>query len=118
MRRLVRIRDAGVLLAIYIVALPAVAAVALYLWLFADSLRRNWTHRHLIDLLYLWQTQTGAALGVAAAVTGALVVVDAVEGVMLATEKALKQARPACPCALTPATCPATCSKGFSFLRE
>ena len=28
---------------------------------------------------------------------GVLLVVDAVEGVMLATEKALKQARPACP---------------------
>jgi hypothetical protein len=47
------------------------AALGLYVWLFASAMLRDPTWRHLITLLFLWQTQTGAAFAVAAAWIGA-----------------------------------------------
>lgn len=58
-----------------ITATWAVAALGLYGWLFMRSMQRaGWTLTHLTDLLYLWQTQTGVAFAVAAAILGATAV--------------------------------------------
>jgi hypothetical protein len=50
------------------------AALGLYVWLFAYAMLRDPTWRHLITLLFLWQTQTGAAFALAAALIGAGVI--------------------------------------------
>lgn len=57
-----------------LVGLPTLAALGLYGWLFVRSMLRNPTLEHLIALLFLWQTQTGAAFAVAAAILGATVI--------------------------------------------
>ena len=50
------------------------AASGLYVWLFACAMLRDPTWKHLITLLFLWQTQTGAAFALAAALVAAGVV--------------------------------------------
>jgi hypothetical protein len=56
-------------------AAPTLAAFGVYVWLFVRSMNRHhWALEHLIALLYLWQTQTGAAFALAAAGLGAIVI--------------------------------------------
>lgn len=50
------------------------SASGLYVWLFACAMLRDPTWKHLITLLFLWQTQTGAAFALAAALVAAGVV--------------------------------------------
>ena len=52
-----------------------IVALAVYGGLFTTAMLRQFTWEHLIALLFLWQTQTGAALAVAAALIGASAVV-------------------------------------------
>jgi hypothetical protein len=57
-----------------LVAVPTLAGLGVYCWLFARSMSRTPTLGHLITLLSLWQTQTGAAFAIAAALIGATVI--------------------------------------------
>ena len=50
------------------------AALAVYFGLFERSMLRQPTWEHLIALLFLWQTQTGAAFAIAAALIGAIAI--------------------------------------------
>lgn len=59
------------------VALGAVGVVHIgYATLFLRSMRRNPTMEHLTALLYEWQTQTGAAFALCAALASVLVIAD------------------------------------------
>ncbi len=71
-----------------VVAVPTLVATGVYGWLFLRSLVRDPTLEHLIALLFLWQTETGAALAVAAALIGAAVVLD-----QTATTRRLEECR-------------------------
>jgi hypothetical protein len=53
-----------------ITALGTVVLLGPYIILFILSMLRHATLKHLIALLFLWQTQTGAALAIVAAITG------------------------------------------------
>jgi hypothetical protein len=56
------------------VLVPTLVALAVYVLLLVRSMLRHPTLDHLIALLFLWQTQTGAAFAVAAAFIGAAVI--------------------------------------------
>ena len=58
-----------------VVGIPTLVALGVYGWLFACSMYWHPTRKHLIELLFLWQAQTGAMLAIAAAVLGAGAVV-------------------------------------------
>ena len=58
----------------FLVAAPTLATLGLYSWLFLRSMLRDPTLKHLITLLFLWQTQIGAAFAIAAALLGAAVI--------------------------------------------
>lgn len=58
-----------------LIAIVTIGALAGYTWLFVRSMQRaGWTLTHLIDLLILWQAQTGVAFAIAAAFIGAAAV--------------------------------------------
>jgi hypothetical protein len=71
-----------------LVAVPTVVMLGVYGWLFLRSMLRQPTLEHLIALLFLWQTQTGAAFAVAAALIGASVVLH-----QTATTRRLEETR-------------------------
>jgi len=58
-----------------VVLVPTLLVLLVYVALFARAMLRQWTLKHLITLLYLWQTQTGAAFALAAALVGAIALV-------------------------------------------
>lgn len=76
MRRLVRrFRRLGLTIGFLVLGAPLFLASALYIGLFLRSMSRyHWALDHLIILLVLWQTQTGAAFALAAALIGAGVI--------------------------------------------
>ena len=56
------------------IALIFAGLAGTYLWLFVQSMLHQPTREHLTTLLFLWQTQTGAAFALAAAFIGAVAV--------------------------------------------
>jgi hypothetical protein len=57
-----------------IVSVPTSILLALYVWLFTCSMWHHPTWEHFKILLFIWQTQIGAAFAVAAALLGASVI--------------------------------------------
>jgi hypothetical protein len=57
-----------------VVLVPTLLALLVYVVLFVRSVIRQPTLPHLIALLFLWQTQTGAAFALAAALIGAIAI--------------------------------------------
>ena len=64
---------------ILVVGLLTLAALALYATLLIQSLMQDFSHKHLVALLFNWQTQTGAAFAIAAALMGGAAVVHQTE---------------------------------------
>jgi hypothetical protein len=60
----------------FVVGFPTVIMLMIYVILFLLSIYRNPTREHFIVLLYVWQTQVGAAFAVAAAMIGAAAIIE------------------------------------------
>jgi hypothetical protein len=59
------------------VLVPTMVAAVVYFGLFLRSMaRHDWAWDHLTTLLFLWQTQTGAAFALAAALIGSAIILD------------------------------------------
>ena len=80
-RELVR-RPHGLAFWVILIAGPlTLAGLALYAVLLIQSLMQDFSRRHLVALLFGWQTQTSAAFAVAAALIGGAAVVHQTENV-------------------------------------
>jgi hypothetical protein len=82
-------------IALLVVGTPTLAALVLYGCLFVRSMLRHWTLEHLIALLFLWQTQMGAAFAIAAALLGAGAILYQTETTQRLEEARRKQAKDA-----------------------
>ena len=78
-----------------VVGTLTLAASGLYIFLFLRSMHRHPTLEHLIVLLSLWQTQTGAAFAIAAALLGAVAILYQTETTQCLEEARRKQAKDA-----------------------
>jgi hypothetical protein len=78
-----------------VIGTPTLAASGLYIFLFLRSMHRHPTLEHLIVLLSLWQTQTGAAFAIAAALLGAVAILYQTETTQRLEEARRKQAKDA-----------------------
>ena len=78
-----------------VVGTPTLAASGLYIFLFLRSMHRHPTLEHLIVLLSLRQTQTGAAFAIAAALLGAVAILYQTETTQRLEEARRKQAKDA-----------------------
>ena len=58
-----------------LLAIPLLLTAVLYTWLFLSAIVRNPTRRHLMILLYNWQTQVAGFLAIAAAMLGVAAVI-------------------------------------------
>ena len=86
-RKLVRRPRGLAFWVILVVGLLTVAGLALYAALLIQSLMRDFSHKHLVALLFGWQTQAGAAFAVAAALIGGAAVVYQAEDARRAQEE-------------------------------